>query len=57
MTATASPAADLKRELGLFDATMINVGTMIATAIFIVPAEVAANVPGSALMIVVWIAG
>jgi APA family basic amino acid/polyamine antiporter len=54
-----SPAVstDLKRELGLLDATMINVGTMIATAIFIVPAEVAADVPGSALMILVWIAG
>src|SRR5262245_21903382 len=52
-----APSTDLKRELGLFDSTMINVGTMIATAIFIVPAEVAADVPGSALMILVWILG
>ena len=52
-----SQTTDLKRELGLLDATMINVGTMIATAIFIVPAEVAAAVPGSFLMILVWIAG
>src|SRR5437868_4672600 len=52
-----SGITDLKRELGLLDATMINVGTMIATAIFIVPAEVAADVPGSALMILVWIVG
>ncbi|HYX81239.1 MAG TPA: amino acid permease, partial [Gemmatimonadales bacterium] len=52
-----SQTTDLKRELGLLDATMINVGTMIATAIFIVPAEVAAAVPGSLLMILVWIAG
>lgn len=36
---------------------MINVGTMIASAIFIVPATVAAQVPGSALMILVWIVG
>jgi amino acid transporter len=59
MTLHASPSVstDLKRQLGLLDATMINVGTMIATAIFIVPAEVAAAVPGSALMILVWIAG
>ncbi len=48
---------DLKRELGLVDAIMINVGTMIASAIFIVPATVAAQVPGSALMILVWIVG
>ncbi len=53
----SNSATDLKRELGLLDATMINVGTMIATAIFIVPAEVAADVPGSALMILVWIVG
>ena len=58
MTTTQPTAStDLKRELGLFDATMINVGTTIATAIFIVPAEIAADVPGSALMVLVWIAG
>ena len=58
MTTTQPTAStDLKRELGLFDATMINVGTTIATAIFIVPAEIAAAVPGSALMVLVWIAG
>jgi len=48
---------ELRRELGLLDTTMINVGTMIASAIFIVPATVAAQVPGSALMILVWIVG
>jgi basic amino acid/polyamine antiporter, APA family len=48
---------ELRRELGLLDTTMINVGTMIATAIFIVPATVAAQVPGSALMILVWVVG
>jgi APA family basic amino acid/polyamine antiporter len=36
---------------------MINVGTMIASAIFIVPASIAAGVPGSGLMILVWIVG
>src|SRR5437773_305771 len=42
-------ATDLKRELTLFDAVMINAGTMIASAIFIVPASIAAAVPGSAM--------
>ena len=32
---------ELKRQLTLLDATMINVGTIIASAIFIVPAEIA----------------
>lgn len=52
-----SRVTDLKRELGLLDATMINVGTMIASAIFIVPAVIAAAIPGSSLMILVWIVG
>src|SRR6266516_4055405 len=47
----------LKRELGLFDAIMINAGTMIASAIFIVPATVAAAVHGTALMTLVWVIG
>ncbi len=56
---TPSPtvATDLKRELGLFDAVMINAGTMIASAIFIVPASIAAAVPGSAMSTLVWIIG
>ena len=56
MTSTAT-GTELKRELGLFDATMINVGTMIASAIFIVPATVAAAVTGSLTMTLVWIVG
>jgi len=48
---------DLKRELNLVDAIMINVGTMIASAIFIVPATVAAAVQGTAIMTLVWVVG
>lgn len=36
---------------------MINVGTMIASAIFIVPATIAMHTPGSALTVIVWIVG
>src|SRR5258705_9444097 len=57
MTSAATPASDLKRELGLFDAVMINAGTMIASAIFIVPASVAAAVQGTAVMTLVWVIG
>ena len=52
-----STSVDLKRELGLFDAVMINAGTMIASAIFIVPATVAAAVHGTAVMTLVWVIG
>jgi APA family basic amino acid/polyamine antiporter len=48
---------ELRRELTLLDSTMINVGTMIASAIFIVPATIAMHVQGSALTVVVWILG
>ncbi len=48
---------DLRRDLGLFDATMINVGTMIASAIFIVPAIIAGYLPASALAVGVWVVG
>jgi hypothetical protein len=34
---SADTATDLKRELTLLDAVMINAGTMIASAIFLVP--------------------
>jgi APA family basic amino acid/polyamine antiporter len=57
MTSVAAPTSDLKRELGLFDAVMINAGTMIASAIFIVPATVAAAVQGTAVMTLVWVIG
>jgi APA family basic amino acid/polyamine antiporter len=57
MTFAVSPPPDLKRELGLFDAVMINAGTMIASAIFIVPATVAAAVQGTAVMTLVWVVG
>src|SRR3989442_4827773 len=59
---TSSPqsstlATDLKRELGLFDAVMINAGTMIASAIFIVPAAVAVSVHGTGIITLVWVVG
>jgi amino acid transporter len=48
---------DLRRELSLFDATTINVGTMIASAIFIVPSTVALQLRLPALAILVWVVG
>lgn len=47
----------LRRELGLLDATMINVGTIIGSSIFIVPASIAAAFSGSFPTIFVWVAG
>src|SRR5207244_2222378 len=49
--------ADLKRQLGLLDSTMINVGTIIASAIFIVPSAIAATLQATGPAILVWIVG
>src|SRR5947208_6806562 len=49
--------AELKRQLGLLDATMINVGTIIASAIFIVPSAIALELHASLPSILVWVAG
>jgi APA family basic amino acid/polyamine antiporter len=55
-TAGADPDG-LKPQLGLLDATMINVGTMVGSSIFIVPAAIAGAFTGSVPTIAVWIAG
>jgi APA family basic amino acid/polyamine antiporter len=49
--------AELKRQLGLLDSTMINVGTIIASAIFIVPAEIALQLHATSLTVAVWVVG
>jgi basic amino acid/polyamine antiporter, APA family len=48
---------ELKRQLGLLDATMINVGTIIASAIFIVPSTIAAGLGATLPTILVWTVG
>ncbi|MBI4421216.1 MAG: amino acid permease [Gemmatimonadetes bacterium] len=49
--------SELRRELSLVDSTMINVGTMVGSAIFIVPATVALQVHASSLVILAWVVG
>src|SRR2546423_5296495 len=48
---------ELKRQPGLLDSTMINVGTIIAAAIFIVPSAIALELHASVPSILVWVAG
>lgn len=47
----------LRRELGLLDATMINVGTIVASAIFIVPSAILAGLGSSVPVVLVWVVG
>ncbi len=56
-TIPAPPAssAHLKRELKLFDATMIVIGSMIGSGIFIVSADIARTLGSAGWLLVVWL--
>ncbi|PYT29960.1 MAG: amino acid transporter [Acidobacteria bacterium] len=47
--------AELPRKLGLLDAAVIVVGTVIGSAIFLVPNSVARNLSSAGLILLVWI--
>ena len=47
--------AEMKRSLGLFDATMLVAGSMIGSGIFIVSADIARSVGSSGFLILVWL--
>ena len=49
--------AELPRKLGLLDATVILVGTVIGSAIFIVPSAVARSLPSVGLILAAWTLG
>jgi basic amino acid/polyamine antiporter, APA family len=58
-TSTGGPASDpgeLVKGLGLFDATMLVIGSMIGSGIFIVSADIAHQVVSPGLLLIVWIA-
>jgi basic amino acid/polyamine antiporter, APA family len=60
MTAKSKPAADssdagFRRQLGLFDCTMLVAGAMIGSGIFIVSAEIARDTGGAGWLLAVWI--
>jgi basic amino acid/polyamine antiporter, APA family len=46
---------ELKKELGLLDSTMIVIGSMIGSGIFIVSADVARHVGSPAYLLLIWI--
>ncbi|HVB57881.1 MAG TPA: amino acid permease [Candidatus Acidoferrales bacterium] len=54
--ARGSAGSELVKGLGLFDSTMLVVGSMIGSGIFIVSADIAHQVQSPGLLILVWIA-
>jgi APA family basic amino acid/polyamine antiporter len=57
VTNIASPEAQLARRLGLFDTTMIVMGGIIGSGIFINPYVVAQQVPSTVLILAAWAFG
>src|SRR6202050_175992 len=53
--ASGGEQTELVKALGLFDSTMIVVGSMIGSVIFIVSADIAHQVQSPALLLAVWI--
>jgi len=49
------PATSLKRSLGLLDATLLNVGTMLGSGIFLTSSSIARDLDGSLLHLLVWV--
>lgn len=56
-TGRLMPVIGLRRSLGVLDATMLNVGTMVGSGIFITSAAIARDIDASALHLVVWVVG
>ena len=48
-------SSSFKHELGLFDSTMIVIGSMIGSGIFIVSSDIARSVGSAGLLLVVWL--
>ncbi len=55
-SANSRPSSELIKGLGLFDSTMIVIGSMIGSGIFIVSADIAHQVQSPGLLILVWLA-
>jgi APA family basic amino acid/polyamine antiporter len=47
--------AELPRKLGLFDSTSIVIGTMVGSAIFLVPSSIAQSLPSAPMILSIWV--
>ncbi len=54
-TSTIQPAASFKKELRLIDSTMIVIGSMIGSGIFIVSSDIARTVGSPGYLLLVWL--
>ncbi len=57
MSEAREGGAELPRRLGTRDATLLAIGGVVGTGIFLVPGDVAAAVPHAGLVLLVWVLG
>ena len=57
MTEKSSPSPSLHRALGPWDGALITIGSVLGTAIFLTPADIARSLPHPGLILAVWLAG
>ncbi len=55
IAATTTLDTEFTRGLGLYDATMVVVGSMIGSGIFIVSADMARNLGGAGWLLAAWL--
>jgi basic amino acid/polyamine antiporter, APA family len=53
----SAPAVGLRRELNLFDAVAVVVGTIIGSGIFLLPSSIAAQINSFGVVLLVWVIG
>jgi len=53
----SNSASGLVRQLGLFDSTMVMVGIVIGSGIFLTTGIIAKSIPSAPLILLVWVAG
>jgi APA family basic amino acid/polyamine antiporter len=51
------PGPELERRLSTLDVALLTIGSVVGTGIFLTPGDVAAKLPHSGLVLLVWIAG
>ena len=54
---TNHPPSTLERKLGLFDSTMVMVGIVIGSGIFLTTGIMAKSIPSAALILLAWLVG
>jgi APA family basic amino acid/polyamine antiporter len=57
LLSSLEPQPELKRALGPWDTALLTIGSVLGTAIFLTPAQIAAALPHAGLILLLWMVG